>query len=163
MGESPSPWALYPEVYSWDQGQLRHLGCMQELMQYECWVPPQVPIRDGQGGMPPDQFRGSQMEGYKEALGMKGACKCLEISVTSPQEAHGALFRVWKTGLLVCVSLNIGSTKNLHHHPLRKLFQFLPLGLSSRHCDCQRISRHLVANEERAKAKPNIEELCVLG
>lgn len=44
------------------------------------------------------------MEGHEEAVGMKEACVCLEILDSFPKEAHGALFRVWKTGLLASVS-----------------------------------------------------------
>lgn len=44
---------------------------------------PHVPTSSGsgQGHVPPDQFRGPQMQGCKEAIGMKEACACLEIWV----------------------------------------------------------------------------------
>lgn len=44
---------------------------------------PHVPASSGsgQGHVPPDQFRGPQMQGCKEAIGMKEARACLEIWV----------------------------------------------------------------------------------
>lgn len=65
------------------------------------------PSESGQGGMSQDQYWGrgrSQMDGHENAIGTKEACVCLEILDAFLKEAHGALFRVWKIGLLASVS-----------------------------------------------------------
>ena len=72
------------------------------------WVSPMCPLwkvaeevclQTSSGGR-----RRSQVEGYKEAVGVKEACVCLEILDTFSKEARRALFRVWKTGSLASVS-----------------------------------------------------------